>query len=294
MQKNMQNFCMVRATANADGPLFTLNASVSGPAVYLDNWAIGELAEGDSSRRSRFVDAMHGMDLLFSVTNAAELSGPQGQSAEAVRTFLDEIGPRWFPVELSVIDVIQRELNGVDPSGVCISERFLKSYVAELVRNYAPESGKVISLSDDFFHLGAMLDYVSSQRESIRIGSAESDEILGNAIRRQAGKCKQDKGWLNKRFPLIPFNPSLRASFVFQNLSRILVQAGTFKKGDALDLCHAVMATAFASFATLDTHWKRRVESLPKPNQLARIYCASELDQLVTDMELWLAHRAAS
>jgi hypothetical protein len=33
---------------------------------------------------------------------------------------------------------------------------------------------------------------------------------------------------------------------------------------------------------------------LPKPNQLARIYCASELDQMVTDMELSLAHRAAS
>ena len=28
-------------------------------------------------------------NLLFSVTNAAELSGPQGRSAEAVRAFLD-------------------------------------------------------------------------------------------------------------------------------------------------------------------------------------------------------------
>jgi hypothetical protein len=33
---------------------------------------------------------------------------------------------------------------------------------------------------------------------------------------------------------------------------------------------------------------------LPKPNQLARVYGPSELDQMVTDMELWLAHRAAS
>lgn len=286
---------MIRATANADGPLFTLNASVSGPSVYLDNWAIGELAEGDPSRRSRFIDAMRGMDLLFSVANAAELSGPQGRSAEAARTFLDEIGPRWIPVELSVVDVIQRELNGIDPNSACISERFLKSYVAELVRSYTPGSGKVIIQSDDFFHLGAILDYVGSQRESICIGSAESDEVLGDAIGRQVGKCKQDKGWLNKRFPLIPFNPSLRASFVYHNLLRILVHDATsFKKGDAMDFCHAVMACAFASFATLDKHWKRRVESLPKPNQLARVYSPLELDQMVLDMEWWLAHRQAS
>ena len=33
----------------------TLNASVSGPVVYLDNWAIYDLAEGDSTRRKRFI-----------------------------------------------------------------------------------------------------------------------------------------------------------------------------------------------------------------------------------------------
>jgi hypothetical protein len=68
----------------------------------------------------------------------------------------------------------------------------------------------------------------------------------------------------------------------------------SLKPGDWMDFCHAVVACAFASFATLDTHWKRRVESLPKPNRLARVYGPSELDQMVTDMELWLAHRVAS
>jgi hypothetical protein len=264
--------------------------------VYLDNWAIGDLAEGDSSRRRRFIDAMRcGVDLLFSVTNAAELSGPQGRSAEAVRTFLDEIGPRWFPVELNPIEVIQRELSGADPNSVCISERFLKPYVAHLMRDYVPGSGKVIIFSDDFFRLGAVLDCVSSQRESIRKTSAQFDELLRNKMSTARERSKRDALWLDKRFPWTPFNPSLRASYVFQNLQRVMVvEASSLKKGDGMDLCHAVMATAFASFATLDTHWKRRVESLPKPNQPARIYGPSELDQMVIDMELWLAHRAAS
>jgi hypothetical protein len=44
-------------------------------------------------------------------------------------------------------------------------------------------------------------------------------------------------------------------------------------------------ASAFSSFAALDKHWKRRVEALPKPNGLARIYYQSELDKMVTDIE---------
>lgn len=68
---------MINVTSNADSPL-TAHAAVRGLAIYLDNWAIGELAEGDSSRRQRFIAALHSgyADLMFSVTNAAELSGP--------------------------------------------------------------------------------------------------------------------------------------------------------------------------------------------------------------------------
>jgi hypothetical protein len=60
-----------------------------------------------------------------------------------------------------------------------------------------------------------------------------------------------------------------------------------------MDFCHAVMAGAFASFATLDKHWKRRVGGLPTPNGLAHIYFGPELDKMVTDMESWVMHGAA-
>jgi hypothetical protein len=41
------------------------------------------------------------------------------------------------------------------------------------------------------------------------------------------------------------------------------------KRGDGIDLCHAVIGSSFGSVVTLDKHWKRRVEELPKPNGLA-------------------------
>lgn len=281
---------MITATSKADGESFmTVNASVSGPVVYLDNWAIGDLAEGPASRRMRFIAALCcGMDLLFSVTNAAELSGPQGESANAIRAFLDEIGPRWFPVELDQTEVVNRELRGADPNTTCMSEGLLRSYVRSRMHGYRRGSGKVIDLSENFFRLGAMLDWVGPQRESIQKGSTEMDEALRNRIRAYRDAFKRDTQWLDEKFPQLPFNPGKRATFTYVNLVRALViEAKSLKPRDGMDFCHAVMAGAFSSFATLDKHWKHRIEALPKPNGLARIYSAADLDAMVIDMETW-------
>jgi len=117
---------MIRAISKPDGSILTLKASVNGPAVYLDNWAFIELAKKDPSRRRRFIDVVRsGAEVLFSVTNAAELSGPKGHSAEAVRVFLDEIGPHWFPVKLDVTEAIKLEIKGEDHGTACIDEHFL-------------------------------------------------------------------------------------------------------------------------------------------------------------------------
>ena len=52
-----------------------------------------------------------------------------------------------------------------------------------------------------------------------------------------------------------------------------------------MDLGHAVLASAFANFATLDKQWKRRVENIPKPNRNPRVYYEPELENMVTDLE---------
>src|SRR5260370_41999115 len=120
----------------ASGPRVT----VSDLAIYLDNWAIIELAKHDPSRRQRFIDSLStgGADLLFSVTNAAELTGPQGKSRDAVRVFLEKIGPHWFPVVLNSMDAIQREVDGAAPAKSCVAEEFLMSYWAHRTKDYTP------------------------------------------------------------------------------------------------------------------------------------------------------------
>lgn len=273
---------MIKATSSIDGPPFTFNATVSGLAVYLDNWAVIDLAKGDPSRRRRFVDAVcTGGDLLFSSANAAELTGPQGKSFDAVRSFLDQLGPHWVPVELNPFKVVERELNGAGRGESCISPDFMNAYFRDRTTGYSPGSGKVIDLSQDFFRLGAVLDWVA-QSDKIRKQLAEFDEVLKKAIREARER---------KPMPALPFTPFKPATFTCGNLLRtLIVEANAYqvKKGDGLDFCHAVIGSAFASVATLDKHWKRRVENLPKPNRLAHIYSGLELDSMVTYIEFSL------
>lgn len=279
---------MLRVTATSDGPVFTLNATAAGVVIYLDNWAICDLAEGEPSRRRRFLECVSsGAELLFSVANAAELSGPQGKSADSVRAFLDEIGPRWLPAELSPLDVVRRELQNRH-SDACLSESFLKSYTVHLMRDFTPASGRVINLGGDFFRLGAVLDWVGPQRESIREDSAKFDELMTAKLAEGARRFRQDPQ-RGEHFPLLPFHPKRPAQFACMNLLRTFMEQSTvFAKGDGMDFCHAVMASAYASFATLDKKWKARIETLPKPNGLARIYSPPQLSELVNDLEYWM------
>jgi hypothetical protein len=271
----------------------TLNASVNGPVVYLDNWAFIELAKKDPSRRRRFLDAIRsGADVLFSVTNAAELSGPQGVSAEAVRAFLDELGPHWYPAKFNPIETIELEVKGENPGAVCFDEEFFNSYVAERMRSY---DKKVFALNDEFFSLATVMDRLGPQRKSISEASEEFDQMLKDKMSALREMSKRDPSLLDKKVPLIPFDPARRARFVFFNLLRIMaVESNSLKPGDGMDLCHAVMACAFANFTALDKHWKRRIAELPKPNWLARVYSYAELDQMVTDIEAVVAAPASA
>ncbi len=282
---------MITTDAGPDGlPVF--NATISGLAIYLDNFSLISLAKGDPSRRQRFLSAVHtgGVDLLFSLANAAELTGPQGQSLEAVRAFLGQVGAHWFPVELDPFVVTNREVHGGTPSENCASRDFMKQYFAARTDGCSPGSGRVIDLSENFFRLAAVLDWVVPQRDSIRQGIAALDDALIGKIGGYRAEFERDPQSLDRSFPALSFNSSKPATFTYVNLVRTLIldaKAYQLKKGDGIDFCHAVLACAFASVATLDKHWKRRVEGLPEPNKIARIYYEQELDKMVADIESW-------
>ncbi len=263
--------------------------------VYLDNHSIIDLAKGDASSRERFVDSLRrGGTLLFSWTNAAELAGPQGASANAVRAFLDNIGPHWVPLELNPWTVVQREAAGLAAKAP-VSEQFMEAYIQQRAYDLSPHGNKVLNLSPaSFFRLGAVLDWMHENRDKIREDAARIDDELRGRLRTLRADYERDPPSLDQLLPPYQFDERRPATFVLVHLQRMLVRqakAFQFKKHDGLDFCHAVLAAAYGSVATLDKHWKGRVENLPKPNLLAKIYYAPELDALVALLEALVASK---
>jgi hypothetical protein len=256
--------------------------------IYLDNFAIKLLAKGDISLRQRFVAALHnGADLLFSTANSVEISGAQGASALAIKTFLDELGPHWYPVDFNPFVVMEQEKAGLDPSRCCYAEEMLRAYFVNRTSEHRPGSGRVIDLSEQFFQLGLFVDWLQPKRDHFLERSRAFDAELNTGMRELRVKHKRNPGWLDRVLPLPQFNPRMAATFSFCCLMRELISDSGFqmKKGDGMDFCHAVMASSFAVFAALDKQWKRRVENFPKPNGAARIYYEPELDTMVADIE---------
>lgn len=278
---------MIKALIGPDGAP-TFNASVNGVAVYLDNFAIKCLAKGDAHLRKRFLTACQtGTELLFSITNAVEIVGPQGASSAAIRALLDEVGPHWYPIEMNLHMVLDRESKGYEPGSCCFSDELLKAYFKSRTSEDVPRSGRVIDLSENFFKLGLFIDFLLQRREWFEQKRAEMDDILLQGIKACRIKAKTNRQWLDYAIPSRRFDGRRPATFAHDNLIRNFIadRGDQLKKGDGIDFYHAVMASAYANFAALDKHWKRRIANLPKPNSLARIYYEPELALMIADIE---------
>ena len=217
------------------------------------------------------------------------MTGPQGRSFEEMRGFLDEIGPHWVPVEFDPQSCITRESRGTEHYGCCASEDLLKSFTATHIRRSNIQIADLPkALQPDFFRLGLFMDWLAPQRQEIIERKAEMGTRLKNEIMEYRAKYEKDPDWLDRQFPRLLFRSQHPATFVHVNLARLLIlesKSYAMMPNDAIDFGQAVVSSAYASVATLDKHWKRRLESLPKPNGLAKIYCSPHLDQMVRDIE---------
>lgn len=280
---------MLSVDAGTDG-LPVIIAKLEGVAVYLDNWAIIELANGDAKRRESFVTALKACgSLLFSFTNSIELGEAEGEPANRIRSFLDEIGAHWIPIELNPWTVMDREVAGQTEPTPCISMLFIETFVKNRMYEQSPEGSKIVDLSpDNFFKLTSVMKWANAKKEETRKGTDEIDETLIKRVADDYAQYEKDPSYLDTAIPNEGYSKQAPTRFALLQLLRLLVAESkkfTLKKGDGRDLCHAALGAAYGSLAALDKHWKRRVEALPTPNGLARIYSRNELEQLVDDLE---------
>lgn len=259
-----------------------------GCGVYLDNDSLIAIAKGDTARRDRFVSAIKQKGtLLFSFTNAFEVAGPQGASAEAVQSFLDSLGRYWMPLAMNVYEVMEREqLRGL--SSPAFSNSFLTGYFTSRLSQVCNTTDGIVEIADEsFFRLGSIIGWIQDNRVSLREEAARVDEMFraGLDLRVQ----ERLKSFLPEELAALPaYSDKHAARFTFLHLQRVIwneAKAFHLKKNDGIDFCHAVIASSYGSIITLDRQWKRRVREIPKPHRLAKIFYRAELDELVNELE---------
>lgn len=270
-----------------------LRVTVRRLAIYLDNWAIIRLAKDPGALRDRFVQSLKdGADVLFSVTNASEIVGPEGASRAAVRDLFTAIGPYWVPVEgPGIVDVMKREEHGAGRDA-CISHDIAQKYFAG--KNILVHGEQRLDyVPPEFFDLGFFLDWLIPQRDSIRKTMSNFDVVLAQKFRALRTAYDNNKANFGRVLPVPKFDAARPATFCWQALLRMLILNGkayTWKSGDSADFCHALLAASYAQVATLDKQWKQRIELLPKPNSLARVYYEPEMEQFLADVESSVAN----
>jgi len=279
---------LIKVTVENDTVLCT--AELNGRfGVYLDTDSLIDLAKKSSRRRQRFLCALHqGGDLLFSYTSALEIARTAGDTRAAIRSFLDEVGPHWTPIELNPWKVVRGE--AVGPSGqAAVSESFMEAYFRERIYDLSAEGCKVLDLSPhSFFRLGSVLDWTQEHCDDIRCHAVKIDGLFFSRLKQLRENFDKNPSALDREAPSLPFDHRRPATFILTQLLRKLVieaKAFQYKNNDGLDFCHAVLASAYGSMITLDRQWKRRVENLPWQNPHPKVYYRPQVDELVDLLE---------
>jgi hypothetical protein len=192
----------------------------------------------------------------------------------------------WAFVELDPGKVMEREVDG--QGGACLCRQLMDAFFQD-PETVLTKATSILDMSaDTFLRLGAVMDWMGPHGGKMIQNAVALDKAIIEVVDKLRVEYDSDPTVLDIRLPPIGFNPKRPATFAWNHLVRNLVinaKGHPPKAGDGRDLCHAVVGAAYGSFAALDKHWKQRVAALPKPNGLAKIYYAPELDQLVADLE---------
>jgi hypothetical protein len=278
---------MITLEARDDGaPVFV--ATIRGIAVYLDNDSLIDIARGDPDRRARFTDAVKAKgSLIFSMANAVDLSGPTlSGTIGDIRRFLDAFENAWVPADLNPWALSKRELEGRSDGSPLISPVFTEAFFQQRAYDLSPEGSRVLSLAPEtFFRASSVVDWMHQGRDTVRAQMEQIDQRLIESVRHMRKLFDGDPAALDREIPAISYDERWPATFVLRALMRLLVREAkgySLKKGDGLDLAHAVIGAAYASVTTTDRSWKRRlVAAIPPELPTARLYYRRELDQLI-------------
>jgi len=257
-----------------DGGAIVEVVLVRQPAIYLDQDSLAHIARTEDVRR-RFLDIWSRRgELLFSWANALDLSGPQGRSAELIKSFLQDLGPHWIPLEMNPWKVVRKE-NGEEPSSgtPCVSESFLQGYFLRL-RDEVTNLGRVVDLIHE--------DLADWRRDIVRLKSHADSMVNGSRDR-----YRKDRSSLDRDLPALPNDATRPAAYLLRQLERLTARelGYPWTPNDGIDFLHASVAGSCADFLLLDRQWKRRILAVAPPKTYPWVFYRAELNTFLDAFE---------
>ena len=266
---------MIRVTSTLDGGVEVEARLERQPSIYLDQDSLLDLAT-TPARRTRFIETFKRKGtLLFSWTNALDLSGPQGSSAQHIKSFLEELGAHWIPLEINPWKVERKE-SGAEPSSgtPCVSESFLRAY-------YPHIHGGLMTL-------GKVIDLIAQDRDEfvteIERLKREADRMV---VSWRAG-YEVNPASLDEFLPSLRYNPEQPVTFILREMARLVTREAKshkWKPNDGVDFMHAIVSAGYGDFVLLDKHWKARVSKVAPPRSYPWLYYRFELDHFLDAFE---------
>lgn len=235
--------------------------SVRPPLLYLDHCSLRGVA-GHPARRQQFRRILETKGtLLFSWMNAAEMAPNSGQSADDMRSFLDEVGPHWLMLDNDPFTVAEREARGVPPPQVFFDEGFFKGWWV------ATERGPLL--------LGSMLEL--AQLPEFKTMWDERRASLGNVtVLLREARRRLREGTYQRKLGRDASRPTLSS---YNTLVSALIKDGkTIETNDVCDLLHAAVSLQHAHWVVLDGAWANYARQL-KRDKFVRVFPVNKLDE---------------
>jgi hypothetical protein len=265
-------------TCRPSGSDYKIEVSADPPLIYLDHWALRRLSE-NPSLAARFLGAFARCGtVMFSLMNVAEIARDASlRRAAEVREFLDRLGPYWIPMTIDPLRIIEAEKSGETPDGAhpCLSVGFLA------------EPAFAARLTSGAVSLAHVVDLTRSpDGDGLIQTTNQKTAELRDGIQKRRDAYAADPKELDKRYPLLKFDPAKPMRGIYNGLVRFTI-TDTFTLNDnhARDLYHAIASIRCAHMVTLDAHWAGQVGKLKLPPEFVKVYTEGGLDTLLSDVE---------
>jgi hypothetical protein len=262
---------MIRVEPLADGGA-RVHLTTRQPLIYLDQWAVYRFATS-ASLRTRLLKVFETKGtLMFSFMNVAEIANLEGDSRKRVESLLSEVGVNWFPLDVNVAEVMEREDRG-QKVDAAFDAGFVEKFYRFIHGDEVLSLAKVVTLTEDD---------IEGNKAFLEKHKAD---FLGFISEKRAQVKRQPE--LAKKFATVPFDPERPSRHAYFEIFRpILADAGfNLSKNDAVDVFHTVVASAYSDVVLLDAKWVERVEGLQLPASRLHVFGPNEVDAFLDFVE---------